>query len=327
MSGPSADRAAARPAPAAPAEPDRPAAPRRTVPGGADPAPLVVRTVAELRAALATRPRPVGFVPTMGALHDGHRALVARARAECATVVASVFVNPTQFGPGEDYERYPRDEASDLRVLAAERCDIAFLPGVPEIYPPGDATVVHVSGLTEVLEGAARPGHFDGVTTVVARLFAAAGPDRAYFGQKDAQQLVVIERMVRDLHLPVTVVRCATVREPDGLARSSRNVYLDAEERRQAAVLSAGLRAAAARWAAGERDADALRAAVRGVLAGAPLAQVEYVSLADAGTLAECHGAVAATAGGAGFLLSLAVRFGATRLIDNTILDAPAPPG
>lgn len=230
-------------------------------------------------------------------------------------MVASIFVNPTQFGPNEDFARYPRDEAGDLALLDAAGCDIVFLPGVDDVYPPGDATRVRVSGLTEVLEGARRPGHFDGVTTVVSRLFNIVQPDRAYFGQKDAQQLLVIERMVRDLHIPIEIVRCPTVRAEDGLALSSRNVYLSAEQRTQALSLSRGLRLAAAAHAAGERSVERLRALVRAEIAAQPDADIDYVSLADTGTLQESEGTLSGSA-----LLSLAVRFGTTRLIDNVIL-------
>ena len=252
----------------------------------------------------------------MGALHAGHISLVEAARAECATVAASIFVNPTQFGPNEDFERYPRDETRDIGLLEAAGVDLVLLPAVEDIYPPGDATRVHVSGLTDVLEGARRPGHFDGVTTVVARLFNIVQPDRAYFGRKDAQQLAVITRMARDLHFPVTIVPRPTMREADGLAMSSRNVYLSPEQRAQAVALSAGLRAAEAAFAAGERDAECLRRLARAPIEAAPLAEIDYVSLADASTLTELDGTVAGPA-----LLSMAVRFGATRLIDNTTLE------
>ena len=277
---------------------------------------FVARTVAELRAARRYARAPVGFVPTMGYLHEGHISLVQAAREECATVVASIFVNPTQFGPNEDFERYPRDEPRDLALLEGAGVDLVLLPGVEDIYPRGDATRVHVSRLTEVLEGARRPGHFDGVTTVVARLFNIVQPDRAYFGRKDAQQLAVIRRMARDLHFAVEVVGCPTVREADGLAFSSRNVYLGAEERAQAVALSRGLRAAEAAFASGERDAERLRSLARAPIEAAPLAQIDYVSLADADTLEELARQVERPA-----LLSMAVRFGTTRLIDNTTLE------
>lgn len=276
----------------------------------------IARTVAEFRAFCAPRPAPVGLVPTMGYLHEGHRSLVRRARAECATVALSLFVNPTQFGPHEDFTRYPRDEARDLAICEAEGADLVFAPPVEEIYPEGATTTVSVGPLSTILEGAARPGHFDGVATVVTKLFAITAPDRAYFGQKDAQQLLVIRRLVRDLRLPVEVIGCPIVREADGLALSSRNVYLSAEEREQALSLSRGLRAAEAAWGRGLREADALRDCVRLEITAQPLARIDYVSLADAATLRELEGAVAAAA-----LLSLAVRFGATRLIDNVVLE------
>ena len=284
---------------------------------------IVARTVAEFRAARdglltgrdGAAPGVLGLVPTMGYLHDGHRSLMRRARAECDAVAVTIFVNPTQFGPNEDFTRYPRDEARDLAACEAEGVALVLAPPVEEIYPEGACTTVSVGPLSRVLEGAARPGHFDGVATVVSKLFAIAGPCRAYFGQKDAQQLMVIRRMARDLLFPVEVVGCPIVREPDGLAMSSRNVYLSPEERTQALAISRGLRRAEAAWADGVRDADALRALVRGEIEGQPLARAEYVSLADGETLEEFAGAVGRTA-----LLSVAVRFGGARLIDNTVL-------
>lgn len=276
---------------------------------------LVARTIAELRAARHEAPGLVGFVPTMGYLHQGHISLVDAARAECATVIASIFVNPTQFGPGEDFARYPRDEARDLAMLEAAGVDAVLLPPVEEIYPEGDTTRIHVDSLADVLEGARRPGHFVGVATVVSKLFHIVRPDRAYFGQKDAQQLAIIRRMTRDLLLPIEVVGCPIIREADGLACSSRNVYLAPEQRAQAIALSAGLRAAGAAFADGVRDAEALRHVVRKHIEAQPLAAIDYVSLADASTLRELAGAVEAPA-----LLSLAVAFGATHLLDNTTL-------
>ena len=252
----------------------------------------------------------------MGALHEGHLSLVDRARAECASVVASLFVNPTQFAPGEDFGRYPRDEERDLGLFEARGVDLVFAPGVEEMYPRGHATTVRVGAIAERLEGAHRAGHFDGVATVVARLLAAVQPDRAYFGQKDAQQLIVVRRMVADLALPVEIVGCPTVRDADGLALSSRNAYLSPGERGQALALSRGLRSAGETFAAGERDADRLRAIVRAEIEAQPLARIDYVSLADAETLDELSAEIAAPA-----LLLLAVRFGGTRLIDNVALD------
>ncbi len=274
---------------------------------------LVVRTREELAHALARAPRPLGLVPTMGWLHAGHRSLIARARAECASVAVSIFVNPRQFGDAADLVRYPRSEARDLAICAEEGVDLAWAPGIEDVYPPGFDTQVGVASLSRPLEGAARPGHFDGVTTVVAVLFGAVRPDRAYFGMKDAQQLRVIARMATDLAL-TKVVPCATVREPDGLAMSSRNVHLAPAERAAAPVLYRALAAGRARHAAGERDAEAIRSAVRAVVAGEPLARLDYVSLADDATLAELDRV------GGPALLSIAARFGTTRLIDNLVL-------
>jgi pantoate--beta-alanine ligase len=271
----------------------------------------VLRTRAELRAALASAERPVGLVPTMGWLHDGHRSLMRVARSDNATTVVTIFVNPRQFNRPDDFERYPRDEARDIAIADDEAVDIVWAPPVDEVYPPGFDTTVSVGAVAKPLEGAARPGHFDGVATVVAILFALVGAERAYFGQKDAQQVMVIRQMARDLALPTTVIACPTVREPDGLAISSRNVHLSAAERSAAPVIHRALAAARDSWTAGERSGDALRDEMRRVLAAEPLADVEYVSIADGATLRE----LAAVDGPA--LLSLAVRFGGTRLIDN----------
>jgi pantoate--beta-alanine ligase len=254
----------------------------------------------------------------MGWLHDGHRALMRRARAGDATTVVSIFVNPRQFDDASDYTRYPRGTESDLSICEAEGVDLVWLPPVDEVYPPGFDTTVRVGAIAQPLEGVARPGHFDGVATVVAILFALVGAEHAYFGRKDAQQLLVIERMAADLALPTQVVRCPTVRDDDGLALSSRNVHLSPEERRAAPVLHRALAAARDAWLAGERDAEALRRIVRAVLAEEPLADTEYVSCADAHTLAELDRLEGPA------LLSLAVRFGHTRLIDNEWLgDEP----
>jgi len=271
----------------------------------------VVRTRSGLRDALATAPRTFGLVPTMGWLHDGHRTLMRRAREDDATTVVSIFVNPRQFNVAADFTKYPRAEASDLAICEAEGVDIVFAPDVEEVYPPGFDTVVSVGGVSRPLEGAARPGHFDGVATVVAILFDLVGADRAYFGQKDAQQVRVIRQMARDLAIPTEVVACPTVREPDGLAMSSRNVHLTAEQRTAAPVLHQALVAARERHGAGERSGDALRAVMRDVLAREPLAEVEYVSVADEVTFTELERVDGPA------LLSLAVRFGTTRLIDN----------
>jgi pantoate--beta-alanine ligase len=274
----------------------------------------VVRTRAELREALAAAPRPVGLVPTMGWLHEGHRALMQRARADNATVVVSIFVNPRQFNVASDFTRYPRDEARDLAMCEAEGVGLVFAPEVEEIYPPGFATTVSVGAVAMPLEGAARPGHFDGVATVVAILFDLVGAERAYFGQKDAQQVMVIRQMARDLAIGTEVVTCPTIREPDGLALSSRNVHLSPEQRAAAPVLRKALLAARSRWEAGERDAERLRDAMSETLTQEPLVEVEYVSVADGQTLAELDRVEGSA------LASLAVRFGTTRLIDNEIL-------
>jgi pantoate--beta-alanine ligase len=271
----------------------------------------IVRTRAELREALAAAPRPVGLVPTMGWLHDGHRALIQQARAENATTVVSIFVNPRQFGDPADLEQYPRSEARDIALCTEEGVDLVFAPSVDEVYPPGFDTSVKVGAVAEPLEGAARPGHFDGVATVVAILFDLVGAERAYFGQKDAQQLLVIRRMALDLALPTEVIGCPTVREPDGLAMSSRNVHLSPEERAAAPVIHRALLEGRARWEGGEGSGDAIRAAIRAVLDAEPLAEPEYVSVADGETLRELERIDGPA------VLSTAVRFGSTRLIDN----------
>ncbi|MBK8434992.1 MAG: pantoate--beta-alanine ligase [Austwickia sp.] len=258
----------------------------------------------------------VGFVPTMGYLHEGHLSLVRRAKTECAAAVASIFVNPTQFGPTEDLSTYPRDLDGDLAVLEEAGCDVAWLPEVADIYPPGFSTFVDVEGVTTVLEGARRPGHFRGVATVVAILLNVVRPTRAYFGQKDAQQTVVLRRMIEDLALGVDMVVAPTVREPDGLAMSSRNSYLDPAQRAAAVVLHRALQATRTAYAGGERDADRLRTAMTEVIAGEPLAEPDYVSVADPRDLTELTVVDPAV----GALTSLAVRIGRTRLIDNELL-------
>lgn len=274
----------------------------------------VVHTIAEARAVRRALPGTWGFVPTMGYLHEGHLSLVRRARAENDRVAVSIFVNPTQFGPHEDYARYPRDLERDLRLLEPLGVDLVFIPSVEEMYPPGFQTWVIVEEVSRPLEGASRPGHFRGVATVVAKLFNILQPDRAYFGQKDAQQTVVIRRMVQDLNIPVEIVICPTVREPDGLAMSSRNTYLNPEERRAATVLFRALQAAKARYEAGERDAERLREAMREVIRAEPLARIDYVSVAHPETLQELERVEGPA------LLSLAVYIGTTRLIDNLML-------
>ena len=276
----------------------------------------IVRTRAELREALADAVRPVGLVPTMGWLHEGHRALIQQARAENATTVVSIFVNPRQFGDPADLEKYPRSEARDIALCTEEGVDLVFAPSVDEVYPPGFDTVVKAGEVGKPLEGAARPGHFDGVATVVAILFALVGAEHAYFGQKDAQQLLVIRRMALDLALPTEVIGCPTVREPDGLAMSSRNVHLSADERAAAPVLARALRAARGLYARGERSAEVLRSEMRRVLDQEPLAKPEYVSVADTATLQELDTVTGPA------LLSLAVQFGSTRLIDNELIGS-----
>ncbi|HEU0168335.1 MAG TPA: pantoate--beta-alanine ligase [Chloroflexota bacterium] len=274
----------------------------------------VCHTVAEIRQALAAAKRPVGLVPTMGYLHAGHLALVKQARRDNETVVVSIFVNPTQFGPNEDLAEYPRDMKRDLGLLEKEEVDLVFAPEVDEIYPPDFSTSVQVERVTEQLEGASRPGHFRGVATVVTKLFNIVQPDRAYFGQKDAQQLRVIRKMVHDLNLPVDIRAVPIVRENDGLAMSSRNVRLSPSEREAALVLSRALRAAEALYEDGAREAQRLRDAMRAELAREPLAKPDYVSVADLDTLRELD-TIDRRA-----LVSLAVRVGPVRLIDNVTL-------
>ncbi len=250
----------------------------------------------------------------MGALHAGHLSLVEQACRENDRVVVSIFVNPIQFGPGEDFDRYPRDPERDSALLASAGVDAIYRPAVATMYPPGSSTRVHVAGVSEPLEGKARPGHFDGVATVVAKLFAAVEPDRAYFGQKDAQQVAVVRRMALDLDLPVEIRVGPTVREPDGLALSSRNAYLTPDERQAAASLSSALRLAADAYARGEREPDRLRQILRQRLEAEPLAKVEYAELVDPKKFTA-----------PGLLAVLAVRVGRTRLIDNHDLAKEFP--
>ncbi|HEX2906520.1 MAG TPA: pantoate--beta-alanine ligase [Phototrophicaceae bacterium] len=275
----------------------------------------VVETVAALRAARAQVTVRVGLVPTMGALHAGHLSLVEQARAECDAVMVSIFVNPAQFGPNEDLSRYPRDLPHDFEMLQKAGVDVVFTPIPDEVYPPGFQTWVEVTEVTRGLEGERRPGHFKGVATVVAKLFHQFQPHAAYFGQKDAQQVAVIKRMVRDLDFPLEMVVCPTMREADGLAMSSRNVYLNPEQRQAATVLSRALRAAGKIYDDGIRHPEKLRAEMLTTLQAEPLAEPEYVSAADARTLQELT-----TPGDAPVLLSMAVRVGTTRLIDNMLL-------
>ena len=273
-----------------------------------------VETVAALRAALRDAPRPVGLVPTMGALHDGHLALVRAARGECASVAATIFVNPTQFGPNEDLDRYPRSLAADLELLEREGVDCVFTPSVEEMYPEGFTTTVHLDGPALPLEGAARPGHFDGVATVVAKLLLQSLPDRAYLGRKDGQQTAVVRRLVRDLDIPVDIVVVPTVRETDGLAMSSRNAYLTPEQRAAAPVVFRALSASRDRFRAGQQDMAALEEAARRMIEASPLASVEYVAGVDPDTMAPWDGRGPC-------MLAAAVRIGSVRLIDNVILD------
>jgi len=278
----------------------------------------VVTTVAEMRRLRARMTGGVGLVPTMGYLHEGHLSLVRCARADNDHLVVSIFVNPTQFGPQEDYQRYPRDPERDLRLLEQEGTDAVFMPEVEEMYPQGfDAWVEVGESLTGRLEGASRPGHLRGVTTVVAKLFNVVQAQRAYFGQKDGQQLAVIRKMVADLNMGVEIVDVPTVREPDGLAMSSRNSYLSPEERRAATVLWRSLSRARELFDGGERRAEVIRGGMRDVLASEPLAEVEYVSVADAEMLAELE-----TIQDRAAMVSLAVRIGRTRLIDNVIIGS-----
>jgi pantoate--beta-alanine ligase len=256
----------------------------------------------------------VGFVPTMGALHEGHLALMRRARAENDRVVVSLFVNPTQFGPNEDFTRYPRNLERDAGMAAQTGIDWLFHPEVAEVYPTGDDTTVQVHRLARPLEGRFRPGHFQGVTTVVARLFGLVQPNRAYFGRKDYQQLRVIERMTEDLRLPITIVPVETVRDPDGLAMSSRNQYLSPGEREAGLALIRSLRAAQAAYASGERRAGRVRASVRRVLAEEPRLRVQYAAVVDAATLTPLRSLDRPA------LVALAAFVGETRLIDNTVL-------
>jgi len=274
----------------------------------------VVREVAEARRVRRDLRGSVGLVPTMGALHEGHLSLVRRARAENDAVAASIFVNPAQFGPEEDLAKYPRNLARDLTLLESEGVDLVFTPEAASLYPLGFQTWIVPGPLGEVLEGARRPGHFRGVLTVVSKLFNVVEPDRAYFGQKDAQQAVLIRRMAADLDFGLTIVVCPIVREADGLALSSRNAYLTPEERRAAPVLHSSLRAAAAAWGAGERRGHALCEAARSVLGSEPLAVPDYLSAADPETLAGIGPAADRV------LVSIAVRFGTTRLLDNILL-------
>ena len=272
-----------------------------------------ISTLADLRSARLSLSGTVGLVPTMGYLHEGHLSLIRKAREECEHVVVSIFVNPTQFGPKEDLAKYPRDLERDFRLIEPYT-DLVWTPSAETMYPQGYQTWVEVEAMTRPLEGAMRPGHFRGVTTVVAKLFNAVQPHKAYFGQKDAQQVAVIRQMVRDLNFPLEIVVCPTSREPDGLAMSSRNVYLDPDQRKAATVLFRSLSAAKELYERGERSAEKVRGKMKEVLAGEPLAEPQYISCADYDTLEELDEIKGKA------LLSMAVFFGKTRLIDNFIL-------
>ncbi len=277
----------------------------------------VLDTVDAMAEACRSAQRPLGLVPTMGYLHQGHLALVRRARGENAALAVSIFVNPTQFGPGEDLPTYPRDMDRDLALLKKEGADLVFAPSVGEMYPQGMNTWVEVQGLSQRLEGEYRPGHFRGVATVVAKLLNIIRPDRAYFGQKDGQQTAVVKRLVKDLNMGVDVVVVPTVREADGLAMSSRNVHLSEEERRAASVLYHALRGAKRLWEGGQHDGEMLRGAVRRVLEKEPLVgKIDYVSVADLATLEELDTATIPA------MVSVAAWLGKTRLIDNVVLGA-----
>jgi pantoate--beta-alanine ligase len=275
----------------------------------------VIVTVAGMRDWRRETKEPVGFVPTMGYLHEGHVSLVKRAKDENASVVVSIFVNPTQFGPTEDFKNYPRNIERDLGMLDPH-ADVVFMPSDTEMYPDKYNTWVDVETLTEPLEGASRPGHFRGVSTVVTKLFNIVQPARAYFGQKDAQQLLVIKKMAADLNMNLEVVACPTVREPDGLAMSSRNTYLTPVQRKAAPVLHQALNLARERWLKGETDADKIRNEMQALIRKEPLADIVYISIADGVTLQEYQRQVEKPA-----LVSMAVKFGKTRLIDNIILE------
>ena len=274
----------------------------------------IAKTITEMKALRMKSLGSVGFVPTMGYLHDGHLSLVKQARAENSVVVVSIFVNPTQFGPTEDFKAYPRDTERDLAMLRQEKTDIVFMPLPEEIYPENYSSWVEVEKVTDQLEGSCRPGHFKGVTTIVAKLFNIVEPTHAYFGQKDAQQALVIKKMVADLNMNLEVIVAPTVRENDGLAMSSRNVYLNPQERQAATVLFKALTLARNLREKGEENADTMRQEMTSIINKEPLAKIEYVSIADAQTLEEL------TKIDRPALASLAVKIGKTRLIDNMVL-------
>jgi len=274
----------------------------------------VIETIAGMRQWRKETAGTVGFVPTMGYLHEGHLSLVRQARAENVSVAVSIFVNPTQFGPTEDFESYPRDTQRDLAMLEP-LTDIVFMSSAEEIYPAGFDSWVEVGKITERLEGAIRPGHFRGVTTIVAKLFNIVQPDRAYFGQKDAQQAAVIRKMVKDLNMNLEIIVMPTIREPDDLAMSSRNTYLNPEQRQSATVLYKSLKLAQEMWSAGESNPDTIKEKMTGLIRQEPPAEIDYISIADADTLEELD-TIKTPA-----LVSLAVKIGKTRLIDNLVLE------
>ncbi len=276
----------------------------------------VIKTCAEMSALCQAAERPLGLVPTMGALHEGHLSLTRQARADNAALAASIFVNPTQFGPHEDFGSYPRRLERDLELLAAQGTDVVFAPPPEEIYPAGFDTWIEPGAVAEGMEGAARPGHFRGVATVVAKLFGITRPNRAYFGQKDGQQVAVIRKITTDLNLAVNIITMPTIREPDGLAQSSRNANLTPEQRTAAPVVYRALRAAESLWHTGERDAGRLQAAARAVLQSEPLVEsVDYVSVVDADTMAAVDAVSNQPA-----MVAIAARVGSVRLIDNVVL-------
>jgi len=274
----------------------------------------VVETIVEMRRVRRKLAEPVGFVATMGYFHEGHLSLVRKAKEENPSVVVSIFVNPTQFGPTEDFANYPRDFPRDLALLKKEKADVVFMPSVAEMYPEGFSSWVDIEKVSKQLEGASRPDHFRGVATVVNKLFNIIQPNVAYFGQKDAQQALVIKKMARELNMNLKVVALPTLREPDGLAMSSRNVFLNVEERRAAPVLYRSLCLARELWSRGEKDAEKIRRQMRALIQKEPLAEIDYVSIADPETLEEME-KVRTPA-----LISLAVKIGKTRLIDNVVV-------
>jgi pantoate--beta-alanine ligase len=278
----------------------------------------ICSTISEARAAggaARMKGKRLGLVPTMGALHEGHLSLVRAAKAQCGAVAVSIFVNPTQFGPKEDLSKYPRQFDRDCGLLKKEGVDILFAPPVDEMYPSGAVTWVLVEGLSEKLDGRSRPGHFRGVSTIVAKLFHIFEPEAAFFGQKDAAQLAVIRRMAQDLNLPVEIVACPIVREPDGLAMSSRNAYLNQEERIRALVLQRSLQQAQQNFQAGERNATNLISAAKAIFAREPQVVLDYFEIVDPDTLVPVDRIWQRT------LLAVAAYVGSTRLIDNTLLD------